>query len=88
MLQQNAVSELRGHQRIQEILQILNDGKPHQAGRIAFQLGVSARTIRRTLHQMRDDMKMPIQVGTKGFFIEGALPMNSPMMRQPEHSNA
>jgi hypothetical protein len=58
--------------RIQAILVILEDGYSHKAGVIAYQLRISSRTVRRTLHYMRDEMGMPIQSTTAGFSLSAA----------------
>lgn len=56
-------------QQVNTILQLLNDGKPHKAAAIAFELGVNSRTVRRTMHYMRDRLKLPIEATREGFLM-------------------
>ena len=49
------------------ISNILSDGKPHPAGRIAFTLNVSSKTVRRKLQYMREELKLPIEPTRQGF---------------------
>lgn len=54
------------------LAKVLSDGKPHKAGRMAYQLGVCTRTVRRTLHYMRDELNLPIKANRQGFFLDSA----------------
>ena len=55
---------------VDKLLQILSDGQAHTAGELAFQLGVSSRTVRRHLHMLRDERGLPIHLSRRGFILE------------------
>jgi predicted transcriptional regulator len=56
--------------RISALLNIFHDGQPHKAAELAQRIGVNSRTIRRTLHLMRDEMGVPIIAGREGFQMQ------------------
>lgn len=55
---------------LQQVLEILEDGKPHKAGDIAFALGIHSRTVRRALHKLRDAEGFNIVADRTGFLLE------------------
>jgi hypothetical protein len=55
--------------RILVLAKILSDGKAHKAAVIASELGTSERNVRRYLHFMQQEMKLPIQSGNAGFLV-------------------
>ncbi len=65
--------------RIASLLKIFGDGEPHKAAALAQHIGVNSRTIRRTLHLMRDEMGIPLIAGRDGFLLENAEAMQEAM---------
>ena len=55
--------------RIATLLNIFSDGKPHKAAELAQIIGVNSRTIRRTLHLMRDELGLPLETSREGFLL-------------------
>lgn len=56
--------------RIANLLNIFGDGKPHKAAELAQVVGVNSRTIRRTLHMMRDEIGIPLEATRQGFCLK------------------
>ncbi|MBA4147835.1 MAG: HTH domain-containing protein [Verrucomicrobia bacterium] len=55
--------------RIANLLNIFGDGRPHKAAELAQAIGVNSRTIRRTLHMMRDEIGIPLESSREGFHL-------------------
>lgn len=80
--------------RIATLMNILGDGKPHKAAELAQYIGVNSRTIRRTLHLMRDELGLPIETGREGFWLTQTQGLNAtlnslpiPAVLSPEATN-
>lgn len=55
--------------QMRQVLEILQDGKPHKAGEMAFALGIHSRTVRRILHYLRDQAGLNITTSRLGFSL-------------------
>jgi hypothetical protein len=58
------------HPIVVALIKTLSDRRPHTAVELAGQLGVHSRTVRRWIHYMRTEMKLPIHAGRHGFCVE------------------
>ena len=65
----SARQKLQLDPKVAILADMLRDGKPRTAGALCQRFNVHSRTIRRWIHHLRDELKMPIESTRFGFVL-------------------